>query len=138
VSTLRSTRSAARRSEIPSDLAASEKVQKSSMLDGATTRPYQRTWVAHFEIDRSAEPSTLTPMAKRKKMPTDLNQRAKAIVDFATSDEPGEEKDEARARGGKKGAKSRAEKLSPDRRSEIARSAARSRWSKSDEPASTD
>ena len=27
-------------------------------------------------------------MAKRKKMPTDLNQRAKAIVDFATSDEP--------------------------------------------------
>ncbi len=39
-------------------------------------------------------------MAKRKKMPTDLNQRAKAIVDFATSDEPGDEKDEARAAGG--------------------------------------
>jgi IS1 family transposase len=30
-------------------------------------------------------------MAKRKKMPTDLNQRAKAIVDFATSDEPASE-----------------------------------------------
>ena len=27
-------------------------------------------------------------MAKRKRMPTDVNQRAKAVVDFATSDEP--------------------------------------------------
>ncbi len=39
-------------------------------------------------------------------MPTDLYQRAKAIVDFATSDEPGDEKDEARAAGGRKGAAS--------------------------------
>jgi hypothetical protein len=31
-------------------------------------------------------------MAKRKRMPTDLNQRAKAVVDFATSGEPGDEK----------------------------------------------
>jgi hypothetical protein len=33
-------------------------------------------------------------MAKRKRIPADLNQRAKAIVDFATSDERG--MDEAR------------------------------------------
>jgi hypothetical protein len=37
----------------------------------------------------------MTSMAKRKKIPRDLNQRAKAIVDCATSDEPGDEKDEA-------------------------------------------
>jgi hypothetical protein len=39
-------------------------------------------------------------MAKRTKMPTDLNQRAKAIVDLATSDEdlsdPDEGKESAR------------------------------------------
>ena len=67
-------------------------------------------------------------MAKRKRMPTDLNQRAKAIVDFATSDEPSEEKDEARAAGGRKGAASRAEKLTLAQRSEIAKKAAQARW----------
>jgi hypothetical protein len=35
-------------------------------------------------------------VAKRKKMPTDLNQRAKAIVDLATSDEPAPDPDEAK------------------------------------------
>jgi hypothetical protein len=50
-------------------------------------------------------------MAKRKKMPTDLNQRAKAIVDFATSDEPGQQKDAARAAGGSKGGTRRADRL---------------------------
>jgi hypothetical protein len=67
-------------------------------------------------------------MAKRKKMPTDLNQRAKAIVDFATSDEPGDEKDEARAAGGRKGAAARAEKLTANQRTEIAKKAAATRW----------
>ena len=45
-------------------------------------------------------------------MPTDLNQRAKAIVDLATRDEDDEPlpvKDEARAAGGKKGGKARAD-----------------------------
>jgi hypothetical protein len=74
-------------------------------------------------------------MAKRKKMPTDLNQRAKAIVDFATSDdEPAVEKDEAAVslgrRGGLKGGKARAEKLTPEQRSAIARKAAQGRWGK--------
>jgi hypothetical protein len=67
-------------------------------------------------------------MAKRTRMPTDLNQRAKAIVDLATSDEELPEKDEARAAGGRKGGQGRAEKLTPEERSEIARKAAAARW----------
>lgn len=35
-------------------------------------------------------------MAKRTKMPTDLNQRAKAIVDLASSDEPVPNPDEGK------------------------------------------
>jgi hypothetical protein len=78
-------------------------------------------------------------MAKRKKMPTDLNQRAKAIVDFATSDEsvpdPDEGKDPAAValgrKGGQKGGKARAEKLSAEDRSAIAKKASAARWHKS-------
>lgn len=71
-------------------------------------------------------------------MPTDLNQRAKAIVDFATSDEPVpnpyDGKDPAAVelgrRGGRKGGKARAEKLTPEERRASAQRAARSRWSR--------
>lgn len=77
-------------------------------------------------------------MAKRTKMPTDLNQRAKAIVDLATSDEPVADPDEGKdpaavelgRKGGKKGGKARAERLSPEDRSRIARHAANTRWSR--------
>ncbi len=69
-------------------------------------------------------------MAKRKRMPTDLNQRAKAIVDFATSDERGVEKDEARAASGAKGGHGRAEKLTAEQRSAMAKTAAEARWAK--------
>lgn len=77
-------------------------------------------------------------MAKKTKMPTDVNQRAKAIVDFATGTEevpdPDEGKDpaavESGRRGGVKGGKARAEKLSPEERSEIAKKAAATRWSR--------
>ena len=64
--------------------------------------------------------------------PRDTNQLAKHVVDVAT----GECKDSldtepvnefARA-GGLKGGKARAKSLSPERRSEIAREAARTRW----------
>ena len=41
-------------------------------------------------------------MAKRTKMPTDLNQRAKAIVDLASGEIEPDEKDEARSAGGRK------------------------------------
>jgi hypothetical protein len=57
-------------------------------------------------------------MAKRTKMPTDLNARAKAIVDLATSDEdlpdPDEGKDPAAValgrKGGQKGGRARADR----------------------------
>lgn len=79
-------------------------------------------------------------MAKRKKMPTDVNQRAKGIVDFATSDEPKPGPDEGKdpaavalgRKGGSKGGKARAEKLSPEERSEAAKKAADARWGRAD------
>jgi hypothetical protein len=77
-------------------------------------------------------------MAKSKR-PTDINQRAKSIVDIAT----GETKDtttqediiKAAAaalgrKGGLKGGKARAAALSPKKRSEIAKKAAKARWHK--------
>ena len=70
------------------------------------------------------------------KRPRDPNQRAKLIVDIATgeSDEPKAPapKDPAAVErghlGGVKGGRTRARKLSPKRRSEIARKAAQARW----------
>ena len=80
---------------------------------------------------------------KRKKRPRDANQLAKSIVDIATGEtddrEPTPEeqgKDPAAVslgrRGGLKGGKARAEKLSHARRRDIAKSAARARWKTSD------
>lgn len=72
---------------------------------------------------------------KRVKLPRDPNQRAKATLDLMLGDatpEPVREKDQAAVesgrRGGLIGGKARAEKLSPERRSEIARKAAAKRW----------
>jgi hypothetical protein len=61
----------------------------------------------------------------------DLNRLASRIVKEATDESPQPpESAQAQAgrRGGQKGGKTRAEKLSPERRSEIARKAARARW----------
>jgi len=78
-------------------------------------------------------------MAKKNKRPTDINQRAKSIVDIATGEieETKEEKDLIKAaasamgrKGGLKGGKARAESLSAKRRSEIAKKAAKARWHK--------
>lgn len=68
-------------------------------------------------------------MAKRTKMPTDLNQRAKAIVDLAS----GERAAAADAAfvgqvSAVKGGKARAERLTSEQRSAIARKAAQARW----------
>lgn len=75
------------------------------------------------------------PERSRRK-PSDLNTLAKSIVDEATGtakqkpDEP--KKDPAAVelgrRGGLKGGKARAAKLSAKKRSEIAKKAARARW----------
>lgn len=77
-------------------------------------------------------------MAKNKR-PTDLNQRAKSIVDIATGEVEDnlKEKDLIKLaasamgrKGGLKGGNARAEKLSSERRSEIAKKAAAARWNK--------
>jgi hypothetical protein len=73
-------------------------------------------------------------MAKRSKKPADLNRLAAAIVGEATDETPPEpESQQAKAgrTGGLKGGSMRAQKLSPERRSEIARSAAQARWKRS-------
>ena len=69
----------------------------------------------------------------------DLNQLAKRIVDEATGEiAPEEEIDEKKKAaiesgrlGGLKGGNARAEKLTPEERAEIARTAATARWKKS-------
>jgi hypothetical protein len=70
-------------------------------------------------------------MAKQSKKPADLNRLAAAIVGEAT-DETLQAPESAEAlagrAGGLKGGKARAAKLTPERRSEIARKAARARW----------
>lgn len=65
-----------------------------------------------------------------EKRPTDANQLAKLIVDIASGEEGDERpaKDEAAVALGRKGGKARAEKMSPERRKEIAKKAAESRW----------
>lgn len=77
---------------------------------------------------------------KQSKMPADPNRRAKATVDAIDAildrwPEPvAPEKDPERVArgklGGSKGGTIRAAKLSPERRTEIARKAAETRWGK--------
>ena len=78
-------------------------------------------------------------MPKAPKRPRDLNQWAKRMVDIATGDvsdrgaTPEEQgKDPAAValgrKGGLKGGKARAETMSPERRIEVAKQAAASRW----------
>ncbi|MDQ2729207.1 MAG: hypothetical protein M3Y91_15420 [Actinomycetota bacterium] len=75
-------------------------------------------------------------MAKRSRMPRDTNQLAASIVAKTTSDEPEPDPDEGKdpaavalgRRGGLKGGKARAERMTAEERSEAARRAARVRW----------
>lgn len=75
-----------------------------------------------------------------KRNPTDLNQLAKSIVDQTISQHPPDnqkrEKNPAAVAlgrlGGLRGGKARAEKLCPRKKSEIARKAAKARWSQVD------
>lgn len=74
----------------------------------------------------------------KPKRPRDTNLLAKSIVDRtigkATDPNPNEGKDPAAValgrKGGLKGGKARAKKLSSERKSEIARDAAKARWDK--------
>lgn len=79
-------------------------------------------------------------MTRHPKRPRDPNQLAKLIADLATGEKPAEVigeddgKDPAAVslgrRGGLKGGKVRAANLTPERRAEIARKAAATRWEK--------
>jgi hypothetical protein len=74
-------------------------------------------------------------MRSSKKKPPDFNQIAASIVDHTTSMPRTPEGKNAAAvalgrLGGLKGGKARAEKLSKKRRIEIARNAAKKRWTK--------
>ena len=75
-------------------------------------------------------------MPKRSRMPRDPNQRAKAVVDFATGqrepDPPVPAKDQAAVElgrcGGLIGGKARAANMTPEQRADSARKAALARW----------
>jgi hypothetical protein len=75
-------------------------------------------------------------MSKTPKRPRDVNQLAKSIVDIATGNHGGKQPAPTDAislarLGGLKGGRARAEKLSPERRAEIAKHAAQVRYKKS-------
>lgn len=75
-------------------------------------------------------------MSRRKALPKDPSQRAKAILDMATGEHPqGEPQELTEAQkfaqaGGLKGGVARAQSLSSKRRKEIAKIAAGKRWAK--------
>jgi len=78
-------------------------------------------------------------LGRSSKRPRDPNQLAQQIVDIATREAADEKKNEKRKNpaavslgrlGGRKGGKARAEKLTPERRSKIARLAAQARYGK--------
>ena len=78
-------------------------------------------------------------MAKKTKLPTDLNKKAFSIVQIATGENEVNESNSdgknaaavALGRlGGLKGGKARADSMTPERRKEIAQKAAAKRWGK--------
>lgn len=96
--------------------------------DGATQ------WLDHF--DHSARSSTFDAVARATiVVVVDLNQLAARLVKQATEpdEEPvGESAAQRNGRsGGRKGGAARAASLTPEKRSEIARLAAKARWAKS-------
>jgi hypothetical protein len=70
-------------------------------------------------------------MAKNPKRPRDPNQLAKLIAEIATGETENTKPDAVnpdRRKGGLKGGKARADRLTPEKRKEIAENAAKSRW----------
>lgn len=69
---------------------------------------------------------------KGQKRPADVIGNAVKVMKIATGEEPEDTKDDGKDPAakamGKKGGKARAEKLTPEKRSEIARNAAKKRW----------
>ena len=74
---------------------------------------------------------------KGEKRPADVIGNAVRVMEIATGQREEEyeappERDEAAAALGRKGGKARAERMTPERRGEIARKAAEKRWRKDD------
>jgi len=76
-------------------------------------------------------------MAKKVKLPTDPNKKAKEILDMVTGEKEEQQTDPIKAaaaalgrQGGLKGGKARAKALTAKQRSEIAKKAAAKRWNK--------
>jgi hypothetical protein len=73
---------------------------------------------------------------RSRKRPTDVNELAKRLVDEATGEAPAFDPDEGKdpaavalgRKGGLKGGKARAAKMTPEERSEAAKRAAAARW----------
>jgi hypothetical protein len=79
-------------------------------------------------------------MPKRSRMPADINQLAAKIVEMATNEDApseGDGKDPAAValgrKGGLKGGKARAERMTPEERKLSAQKAAAARWGKNNE-----
>lgn len=75
--------------------------------------------------------------SSKPKRPNDPNQLAKLVVGLATGEQKDPEADaktraisEARRKGGLKGGRSRAARLAPEKRAEVASLAATARWKK--------
>ncbi len=76
------------------------------------------------------------PDRSRKRRPADLNSLAASIVNDATDEDKAAQTDDGKdpaavtlgRKGGLKGGRARAAKLSPEERSDIARKAAQKRW----------
>jgi hypothetical protein len=88
------------------------------------------TVVAHFESPRHRVARRLVGVAKRARMPSDANQRARATVELATGQRAADNPKPITLGqiSGKKGGETRAKRLTPEERSEIARRAAEARW----------
>jgi len=73
---------------------------------------------------------------RSRKRPRDPNELAKRLVDEATGEQPKYDPDEGKdpaavalgRKGGLKGGKARAAKMTPEQRTEAARRAARAQW----------
>ena len=75
---------------------------------------------------------------RSRKGPREVNELARQLVDDATGETPATNPDEGKdpaavalgRRGGLRGGKARAAKLTPEQRSEAARKAAQARWAR--------
>lgn len=84
--------------------------------------------------------SRMPNRSSKPKRPRDANQLAKSIVDLATGEAEEKPADEGKdpaavalgRKGGRKGGKARADRLTPEQRADIARLAAQARWRKKD------